>query len=218
MALAQFSAQPLYVSAGTTVTVATTGAAGSPAPALALRTGTMTGYTDYAYTAGFLYGAFTYDPGSQGAITSLDFSLDRALDFVIDGSPIAASITGRVLIQQGGQTYMAVSAGVPAPGTAFTTITMNGLLATDFGLWDTATNAVNAALNPDFASGPMTFGFAVRASANNWLTTTTVQLDAYADNFRLALNTAAVPVPVPATLALALLGLAAMGVAGRRRA
>jgi hypothetical protein len=213
MSLAQFSSQPLYLSAGTSVTALDGSANGHPAPALQVRTGGMTGSTDYGYMAGFLYSAFAYDPGSQGAVTSLDFSLDRAVDFQVNGNPVVGGITGRMLLQQGGQTYMAVSAPVAPPGNGFVAVVMNGLLASDFGLYDFSTNALDMSLNPDFAAGAMSFGFAVRGTANGWATTDVVQLDAYADNFRLAVHTAAVP--VPATLALALLGLALLGLGPR---
>ncbi|MBU6260843.1 MAG: hypothetical protein KGL18_08220 [Burkholderiales bacterium] len=213
MALAQFSSTPTWALPGT-MTVAGASAAGNPGPGLQVLAQGLTGQTGYSYIAGFVYSAFSYDPTSAGAISSIDFSIDRAAKFTDNGTPLAGvTITGRVLIEQGGQLYMAISPGV-APSAGYTSIAMPDLVASDFGLWNLGSGNVDATLNPDFSAGAMQFGFAMRGTALGYPQGDTLQLDSYADNFWLRVNN---DVPSPGTLALALAALALLA-AQRQRA
>ncbi len=220
MAIAGFSAMPLFASPGITVVSSTTSAVGNPPDALKASFGRVSGQSDYSYQAGYLYAAFTYTPGVSGAVSTLDVSLDRGADFRANDVPVPGlTLTGRPLIFQGGKYFMAVSAPVVPTGMpTLDTIAMPGLTAADFSLFDFATGLFDGSSHPDFAGSTMQFGFAMRALLTGRSPTEVVQLDAYADNFRLQVNPAqAVPEPASWALAgLALLALAWRGSAGAR--
>lgn len=215
MALAGFSSMPTYTSPGFTLGSATV-ATGNPGPALAATTGRVSGQTGYSFVAGYLYNAFQWDPGSQGAVQSLDFAIDRAAQILVNGVDSGGlTLTGRALIEQGGQVYMSISPGVlPAALPAFTTISQAALAATDFGLFDTATGNVDFGVNPDFAGASMRFGFAMRLFISGTSANDVAELSAWADNFSLAVNSAN-GVPTPGSAALVLSGLLLAAAAGR---
>lgn len=217
MDMAGFSATPLYATPGVTVVSSQTNLLGNPSSALQVLTGTLSGQTDYIYNAGFMYGAFVFDPTVSGAAVSLDVSIDRAVDFRRNGNPVAGvGLTARPLILQGGNYYMAISAAFPVTGLpAFDTLTMAGVVAQDFGLFDFATGAHDMSQNPDFAGSSMQFGFAVRALFTGVGATEQIVLDAYADNFRLQVNQT---VSEPGAAALVMLAIVALAGARRRPA
>jgi hypothetical protein len=209
MSPAQFSATPTYASPG--VTVNTSVVAGPTGDALLASTGPLTGFASYAFVAGYVYDAFRWNPGSDGRLQSLDFSIDRAALVTAGGAEVSGlTLTGRALIEQDGRYYMSVSPAVtPAALPAYTSIGSSGLVAADFGLFDVATGAIDFLQNPDFDGPAMKFGFAMRLSFAFFDPASTgvpVELSAWADNLRIGLN--AVPEPSPlALLAAALLAL-----------
>ena len=113
-------------------------------------------------TVGLPRPSFTYDPATQGAIQSIDFSIQKYVTYTgCNSCPFDNTNTARLLILQNGSYYIAA---VPLPGSAGTYLkaTVTGLRANDFGLFDFKTGALNAAVNPNFNSGVMQFGPAVR--------------------------------------------------------
>jgi len=209
MSTALFSSNPTYVTSGVTVSSSTVGGV------LQTDTGSMTGQTSYGFVAGHLYSSFVYDPVVSGAVTSIDFSLDRgAASYFNANNAGVAGITLRVLIEQNGHLYQYVGpllAYSVSPDLSPYSVT--GLLATDFGEWSTATNVVDLGSNPDFAAGPMEFGFATRVGPTTNTVSDTVELVTFADNFRLEVN----QVPEPATVWLILTALGALGLTRRRQ-
>lgn len=215
MAIAGFSAMPLFASPGITVTSSTTSALGNPPDALKASFGRVSGQSDYAYLAGYLYAAFTYSPGVSGAVATLDVSIDRAGDFRADDVPVPGlTLTGRPMVFQDGKYFMAVSAPVVPTGMpTLDTIAMPGLTAADFSLVDFSTGVLDGSSHPDFAGSAMQFGFAMRALLTGRSPTEVVQIDTYADNFRLQVNPA-LAVPEPASWALLVVALLALGARG----
>lgn len=210
MNTALFSATPAYASAGVTLTTATVGGQ------LQTRSGPMSGETGYAFMAGYLYGGFDWDPGSAGAITSIDFSIARAAAITVNGlDQPGITLTGRALIEQGGQYFMAVTPPVvPAAPPALTTIDALGLTQASFGLVDWTTGAIDTTVHPDFGGSLMHFGFAARLFISGNAATDLVSMSALSDDFSLTLATTAVP--EPGTLALVALALLGAAAAGRR--
>ena len=210
MNTALFSATPAYTSPGITLTTSTVGGQ------LQTTAGPLTGQTSYTFMAGYLYGGFGYDPSSAGAINSIDFSIARGASIGVNGVDQGGiTLTGRALIEQGGNYYMSVSPGVvPAALPALTTISSAGLTAASFGLVDWTTGAIDDTINPDFDGTPMHFGFAARLFISGTAATDSVSMAALSDAFSMTLATAAA-VPEPGSLALAALAL--LGAAGTRR-
>lgn len=163
---------------------------------------------------------FVYNPTVQGAITSIDFSLDRYAQFTtfnVAGSPTAFGIgtyTLRAIAEQNGVFYQSVSTFGPFNklGGFWNPLSQAGLLASDFTQLTQANYATGGGpTGLNFSSGPITFGFAMRGGGTG--NVGTLQYDLRADNFALTVNNA---VPEPATWALMLVGFGGVGVAMRR--
>ena len=146
---------------------------------------------------------FAYDPSSQGAITSLSFTVDKLLTT----SPEVPSTDAiAIRIQQGGKIY---GTAVTAPNffgtTGWRSYSGSGLVATNFLEFDYTTGVLGTG-HPDFAGGPMLFGL-------GQLTETFSVIDPNFtvsvtwDNLDIELNT----VPEPASMLLLATGL--LGVA-----
>lgn len=96
-----------------------------------------------------------YNPSTQGAIISVDYSEDAAT------APTSGSQVSGPAILQGGQYFLRCT-GILTPNSAdgWQTQTSLGLLATDFCLMD-ATGTPNPTMHPNFSSsgGQMQLGF-----------------------------------------------------------
>jgi hypothetical protein len=187
---------------------------GNPNQALQLLINETTGGGTYNTTevlTGILNTTFTYNPSTQGAITSISASVDK--DFTVN---IALSFnnTFRPMIEQDGNYYVAGIAGpvLNGPGTTgFNTISNGSLAATDFQEVNPATGVIGGP-NPNFAGDPMTFGIAQLLAASD-ITGTTATL-AY-DNLNITLTTAT---PEPASLWTLLVGLCVLTLGAKLRA
>jgi hypothetical protein len=150
---------------------------------------------------------FTYDPTTQGQITSLSASVDKDLSVNITGNGFGN--TFRPTILQDGVFYVAAISGptlnCPPCSTGFNTIGAS-LTAADFLQFDPATDTTGTA-TPNFAGDPITFGLTQVFGAG----AAEVIIADYAD-LRIAIN-AAEPGAL-AVLGVGLLGLLAV----RRRA
>jgi len=155
----------------------------------------------------------SYNPSTQGAITSLSMSADKFTSF--SSTPIDLNTNNglRVTIKQDGNIYQAIilgsSVNIPAGGGTipYTTLT-GGLLARDFFV---IFNSGNPALTqPDFAGNPMLFGVAV---ATGFAAGTSVEVDF--DNIAVGINVA--QTPLPTALPLFATGLGALALLGWRR-
>jgi hypothetical protein len=145
--------------------------------------------------SGYVNNTFSYNPLVQGAITSINASVDKDLFFNPTVFPGSAGNTFHPMIEQGGVFYFASIPGVGltnimAPGTTgYETLSQAGLVATDFVSFD-FTTGLSTGTNPNFDGGTMLFGLAQISGSNAAAT-----LTADYDNLNLHLVTAAVPEP-----------------------
>ena len=221
--LAGYSTTPTFVTpAGVTLTSGQCPSCGNPGFGLQIAVNFPTvagGLGDI----GFVNNAFIYDPGTQGAISSIGAQVDKNLLIDIEntnGVGIGTTFgnTFRPLISQGGIYYLAAIPGPGIPGptasgsfsgsTGYLTLSQAGLLATNFTQYDFATNVFGIA-HPNFANGVLSFGLGQISSVGPGFTneTTTARYD------NLRFNVASVPEPGT----LALFGFALVGVFAMRR-
>jgi hypothetical protein len=167
-----------------------------------------TGASDILY----VNNTFSYDPATQGSITSISASVDKDLTASYSGS-ISAPIGNmfRPLIEQDGLYYLAAIAGPGITGmtTGYNTISRSGLVATDFLQFNPATDTFLTG-HPNFDGDVMLFGlgqvFGVPEAPG-----VPSSLTADYDNLNLVVST-----PEPSSLLLMALGLAALFAAARR--
>jgi hypothetical protein len=194
---------------------------------------TSNGNPDTAYEVNFQYGpaangidvlatalnnTFVYNPTVSGAISTLNVSLDRFAMPTRDGVDTGVgNYTLRVLISQGGKLYESSQSlfGSDAGGI-WHTLSTSGLTASSFGLLDTGNlNNIDFTSNPNFSSGLITFGFAMRNGGDGTPVVRSASGILRADNFSIDVLTA---VPEPSTWAMMILGFAGVGfIAYRRR-
>jgi hypothetical protein len=150
--------------------------------------------------------SFSYDPTTQGAITSLSASVDKNLLVNVAGTGFGN--TFRPTILQGGVFYVAAVPGpalnCPPCATGFNSIGAS-LTAAAFLSFDPATN-ISGVATPNFAGGPMEFGLTQVFGAG----AAEIIIADY-DNLTFAINA-----PEPASLAVLGVGLLGLGAARRR--
>ena len=222
--LAGYSTTPTFMTPAVTLTYGQCPSCGNPALGLQIVVNETTA-AGGAADVGFVNNLFTYDPGTQGAISSIDAQVDKNLLIDVgntNGFGIGTTFgnTFRPLISQGGLYYLAAIAGPTLPGptssgpysmsTGYNTLSQAGLLATNFTQYDFATGVFGIA-HPNFAAGVLSFGLGQISSVGTGFTNTTTT--AQYDNLRINVTS----VPEPGTLALFGFGLAGVFAMRRRR-
>jgi hypothetical protein len=144
----------------------------------------------------------TYDPGTSGAIASIDYSEDQKK---LAGT---GAVGAFVAIKQGGVIFKGPVLNFSNDTTWITASSM-GLTATDFLDFTTST------FNPDFSAAGATISFGYgRANDTNRISPTTITHGI--DNWTFTINQ--ITIPEPGTLALFCFGLAGLGFARHRKA
>jgi hypothetical protein len=132
---------------------------GNPGQALQIQMNLPTA-GDFA-SIGFINNGFVYNPATQGAISSIDASVDKDIITNLPVNPSAPPFnnTFRPTIEQDGLFYEAPIAGPGYQGgtTGYNTISHTGLVATDFIQFDFATGTFGSG-HPDFGGHQMLFG------------------------------------------------------------
>jgi hypothetical protein len=186
---------------------------GDPGQALEIVIGLPTGGGTFntPNDIGLINTTFAYDPATQGAITAISTSVDK--DFSVNVGQNYNNFY-HPMIEQGGAYYTLSSAiaGPPlfGPGTTgFNTLSGSGYTAADFVQINTATGALGSA-HPDFAGGPILFGFEQALGADAIPGTVA---DLVYDNLSFTVSS----VPEAATWAMMLVGFGGLGAAIRSR-
>jgi hypothetical protein len=182
---------------------------GNPGDALQI---TQSYATAGAFTDALINDTFSYNPLTQGAITSISASVDK--DFT---DTTAGGNTFHPTIEQGGVFYIA---SIPGTGitsttggtTGYLTISQTGLVASNFLSYNVATNTAGTA-NPNFDGSTMTFGLMQISGNGGGQESLTVDYD----NLNLDLVTPSVPTPEPSSLLLLGVGLAGLMLISRRK-
>ncbi len=191
-------ATPLKYQSTQSVTITVSQLANGGNPGTALST-VADDSANVAFTAklGLLNNSWTYDPGTQGAITSIFFSEDKYSN--LQGTPFTSSSI-RLLIKQNGKTYVAATSV-----TAVVDTWVSGsdtFFADDFDLWDFATGGVDPNQHPSFSAGLMQFGVASSPSQSGSGGSGTI----YTFNFDNTLIQLNVPIPSEIVQSATILG------------
>lgn len=209
--LASYSA-PLIFSTGAVASNISQTLNGNPGSALET---SLRASGPFQFSSGVVRNSFAYDPAAYGAVSTISVSIDRIASRTINGiADIVATYTLRPLILQGGKYFQAVSP--PISGTdsnnenVWVTLSLVGLGADDFGLYDFATGGLDTSINPDFGES-MTFGFISATFGTGGMVSTFATTGS--DNWRVTLQT----VPEPSTVALVALCLAGLTASLRRK-
>jgi hypothetical protein len=211
--LANYSESPVFGTSGSdTVTFSQCSTCGNPGQALQIDI-TLPAGLDLA-AIGFANNTFSYNPSTQGAISTIDASVDKN---IITNIPVDSSLvlgnTFRPLIEQDGIFYLAAIAGPAFDGgtTGFNTISQSGLHASDFVSYDFTTGTFGSA-NPNFAGDPILLGIGQIAQFSN----DNVSFTGIYDNLNLTVN-AVNAVPEPSGFLPILGGLVGFAWARRKR-
>lgn len=159
--------------------------------------------TAFQSMQGFANNSFTFDPATQGALLSVDASVDKEFNTDLN----LATNSFRPLILQGGKYYTA-SIALPATKNVFLSGSQTGLVANDFSLFDFSTGLFDATQHPDFTGPVLEFGLSNRLTQT--ANASTNHDDIRYDNLVLTLHTAAA-VPLPPAWASACVLLFAAG-------
>jgi hypothetical protein len=160
-------------------------------------------------TFGVLETLFTYNPSTQGAISSINASVDKNFSTTEGGAGIGN--TFRPLIEQDGNIYLAAIQGSTVTGpttTGYLSFSGTGLTASDFLIFNFTTGVFGTA-NPNFAGDPIVLGL----GQNINLAANTTNFADY-DNLSITLNSA---VPEPSIWAMMILGFCGLGFLAYRR-
>jgi hypothetical protein len=201
-----------------TITPSQCPSCGSPGAALqiAFSVGDTTSSTATG-SLGLINSTFSYDPGTQGTVQSINASIFK--DLSLTPAPAVPSYdfnyTFIPLIEQDGNFYLSVISGPvlssPNTTTGFNTISASGLTAADFNEFSFATGILSAN-HPNFSGDAMSFG--LFAALTNVSGGPAFGITSVSQNLSIDLVTT----PEPSMLLLLAGLLPVVGVLGRRRA
>jgi PEP-CTERM motif len=159
---------------------------------------------------GLVNSTFSYNPGTQGAIISIDASVDKNVILSVPANP--SNTFGNTfwpLIEQDGVIYLSPISGPNFDGgtTGYLPLSQSGLVAGDFFAFNFITGAFNLAASPNFSGDPMLFGVAQVTEYNGVITD-----ESDYDNLSYTIAT-----PEPSSFLLLGLGLAGLALVSRRR-
>jgi hypothetical protein len=208
--LSDYTQTPAFTSgAGATITAQQCASCGNPGAALQINEDAPSGSALLAQ--GFYSSLFTYNPQTQGAITSISASVDK--DATFNFTVTNAGNTFRPLIEQDGNFYLAAISGSSFTGltTGYITLSATGLVASDFQEFDFSTDSFLSG-TPNFDGDPIELGLAQISSLGSSTPDPTAQIDY--DNLVLGVSAA----PLPSTWIMMLSALACFAFLANRGA
>ena len=155
--LADYTVTSVFKSDPTnTVTYAQCATCGDPSQALQI-TMTFPQSGGGSSALGFVNTTFSYDPSTQGAISSIGAFVNK--DVTLDSTSSGFTNTFRPLIEQDGNFYLATIPGphFTGPTTGYLSLSNSSLVASDFVQYDFSTGTFGTA-NPNFGGDPMLLG------------------------------------------------------------
>jgi hypothetical protein len=211
-----------YQTSGVENTVSQT-SSGNPGPALQIQVHIpRTFESTFHASQAIINTTFRYDPSIQGAIDSLEQSLDWRGVVVQNGvsvpySPVGTQIGGLLLIRQDGHSYVPLSRDTGSSivgGETFSHAHFFDLKASDFGLvTDPLSRSIDSTQHPSFTSGVLEFGLPLGFSGTNLFGFPETNATATIDNLSITVSS----VPEPETYAMLLAGLGVVSFLGRRK-
>ncbi len=201
--LADYSAPVIYNPQGITITNTQILSGGNPNAAISTA---LEFPNDFIMGLALIRPSFSYNPSTQGAIVSIDASVDRYLDS--NGQVTGAPLGGSWVLLQGGNYYRVTSPGVPLPDPpAFQTHSVTGSHQSDWTLFDFTTGTIDPTSHPDFSSSgsPIQFGYTFRLQSTSGLRGL---WELRGDNLSYTINAVPEPGTLPLMLLSGILGLA----------
>lgn len=167
---------------------------------------------------------FKWNPSTQGAFTSIDFSFDLVMTNYFNPVPIPApsefgAVGYSLLLFQGGHYYAsAVEVVSTADNKQWVSINRSNRTASNFNRVNLLTGTLITGVNPDFSAsgGEILFGY---DSVNSHGSTGVFKgTESGIDNYSVTLkDVSVVPEPASTTLSLLAFGLSGMAIARRKR-
>ena len=165
--------------AGATFSVTQSTTSGNAAPSLDFHID-WTVNTTFTVEVGLINSGFTYSPAT-GAISTVDFSLDRNTTFT-DSTVVLANATATPLLEQNGKFYLDQVTGPAFVAGTWQTVSATGLTAGDFSLYDFTTNTLDSTMHPDFSTAGGAINFGLRTGLGHLNTLGTGSFDSLSDN------------------------------------
>jgi PEP-CTERM motif len=211
-AVSGFTTDPSGLTTVSASVCSTCGKSGGPGLRTIYNATASTAVGNFAADAAYVDNSLVYDPATEGAISSITFHTQRKI--TVSGGPMG-TVTTHVdpMVYQDGNYYMdrlPVSMFTFPGTTGFVNVTKMGLIASDFVLFDLATDSFLSG-NPNFTSTGDSITFGILPFSD----------DVYAGQIQTHitddLSFTISQTPVPATLPLFATGLGALGLFGWRR-
>jgi hypothetical protein len=173
-----------YQSGSVTINTFQTLTSGNPDAALQTIISETVSLAASSTTQIFMNNSFIYDPGTQGAIQSIDVMRDTFID--LQYMPLESHFGTAILSQNGN--YYVYTKSLPAVNGAWLSFSGCGLQASDFDfVTDPLTAATDPTRHPDFTSGVIQFGLAIHTDIQGSLAQPVS--DIRADNMSYTVNT-----------------------------
>jgi hypothetical protein len=168
--------------------------------------------TTFTVFFGLINSGFTYNPAT-GAISTIDFSLDRNVTFT-PATVVLSNVSATALLEQNGKFYLDTITGPGLVAGTWQTVSATGLTASDFSLFDFTTGTLDSTMHPDFSTAGAVIDFGLRTGLGHTNSLGTGSFDSLSDN--LSFTVTSVPEP-GTTFQLLIISITLLGAMRLRR-